>query len=134
MKKTLKDSSESKSNHLAEKIKIFLDPKWKFATTPIFVVCNNYVKLLEIALDVTKEAKSHDVFFQRNPFFSTHMGEGTNAKFNLEQEFNDYCNFFDKHKANTIYFCIKRLIKSSSEELRVVDYPDDVNMILIVGL
>ncbi len=126
------DSQESNTQVLSKKIEMLLNPKWKYEKTPIFVECNDYVKLLEIAGGAINNENKFDVFFQRNPFFSTNGSEDSKTWTKLEMEFNDYCNFFDKHKTTSVAFTTKRLIGYSNHtEMRVIDYPIDVKMIII---
>jgi hypothetical protein len=101
---------------------------------PYFIVCNDVRKLIAPALVITDENKTHDVYYQSNPLFYADMEQGKYVIIDYKQMFEDYCNFFDKHKENSINFSIKHLYNYSKnrEKCFCVDYPQDIKMILII--
>ena len=105
------------------------------SSTTILVECNNVRPLIEVALLATKKIKTHDVFYQPNSDFymDLEIGEITTEEY-YKQAFEDYRNYFDRHRVTQITRMIKRLFNYSknNEELKLVDYPVDKKMILIV--
>jgi hypothetical protein len=107
----------------------------KQSSTTILVECNNVRPLIEAALLATEKIKTHDVYYQPNADFymDLEIGEITTEEY-YKQAFEDYCNYFDKNQVTQITRIIKRLFNYSKnvEELKLIDYPTDKKMILIV--
>lgn len=105
------------------------------SSTTILVECNNVKPLIEVALLATKKMKTYDVFYQPNSDFymDLEIGEITTEEY-YKQKFEDYRNYFDKHRVTQVTRMVKRLYNYSKnkEELKLVDYPVDKKMILIV--
>ncbi len=105
------------------------------SSTTILVECNNVRQIIEVALVASEKMKTHDVFYQPNSDFymDLEIGEITTEEY-YKQAFEDYRNYFDKHRVTLITRVIKRLFNYSknNEELKLVDYPTDKKMILIV--
>lgn len=104
------------------------------SSTTILVECNNFRPLIEVALLATKKIKTHDVFYQPNSDFymDLEIGEITTEEY-YKQAFEDYRNYFDRHGETQITKIVKRLFNySKNEELKLVDYPVDKKMIIIV--
>jgi hypothetical protein len=105
------------------------------SSTTIFVACNNILSILEAALAVSAKIKTHDVFYQPNSDFYADMeiGEICTTEY-YKQKFDDYCNYFDKHRSTLIVRINKTLFNYSknSERFDLTDYPKDIKMILII--
>jgi hypothetical protein len=104
-------------------------------STTILIECNNVRPLIDVALLATKKMKTYDVFYQPNSDFylDLEIDEITTEEC-YKQRFEDYCNYFDKYHVTQVTRMIKRLFNYSknNEELKLVDYPVDKKMILIV--
>ena len=101
----------------------------------IFVACNNVDSILGVALAVSAKIKTYNVFYQPNSDFYAHMeiGEILTAEY-YKQAFDDYCNYFDKHRSTLITRINKTLYNYSKnyEKIVMTDYPEDIKMILII--
>jgi hypothetical protein len=124
------DLSSITQNELIEKI-------LRRAQNPstILVECNDVRPLIKAALLATENMKEYDVFYQPNSDFyaDLEIGEITTKEY-YKQRFEDYRNYFDKHRVTLITRVVKRLFNCSknNEEFNLVDYPTDKKMILIV--
>lgn len=105
------------------------------SSTTIFVACNNINSIIETALVVSDKIKTHDVFYQPNSDFYGYMeiSEMETTEY-YKQRFDDYCNYFDKHRNTLITRINKKLYNCSKNQEKIVltEYPNDVNMILII--
>ncbi|MBN1186809.1 MAG: hypothetical protein JXB49_31315 [Bacteroidales bacterium] len=101
--------------------------------TPLFVICNNISSLIGLVKGVSDEMKEYETFLQPNPNFSGDLKEFVTYDY-LKKQFEDYCNYFDKHRITQVIYVNKRLFNYSREmeELKLVDYPDNKRMLLIV--
>lgn len=126
-------------DELAKKIlliaKLYEGQLKKESAKTIFVECNEVKPIIQAAIIASNEMKTHDVFFQPNSFFP---GDLEVYKFATEelwsQYFQAFCNFFDNYRETLIIRMNKHLFNYSKnmEETKVVDYPDDLKMILII--
>jgi hypothetical protein len=101
----------------------------------ILVECNDVRLLIELALRASKQMSSYDVFYQPNSDFYMDLEiDDFMTEEKYKEAFEDYCNYFDKHRVTQITERIKRLYNYSknSEEIKLVDYPTDEKIILII--
>lgn len=100
--------------------------------TTILVQCNNARPIIEAALLASKKLPSHNVYYQINSDFLGDLTIAT-AK-DYEQQFKDYCNYFDNHRVALILRINKRLYNYSknNEKIDFTDYPNHIKMLLIV--
>jgi hypothetical protein len=101
----------------------------------ILVECNNVRPLIQAALLASEKLQKYDVYYQPNSDFylDLEIGDISTEEY-YRQVFDDYCNYFDKHRVPQITTIIKRLINYSNNEEKVicVDYPEDKKLILVV--
>lgn len=101
----------------------------------ILVTCNNISRILSITLDAANEIKSHEVYYQPNTDFYASMEIDEIITFeDYKQKFEDFCNYFDKHRQTLISRVKKRLFNYSKDCLEEVyiEYPSDKKIILVV--
>ena len=102
---------------------------------PIFVVCNDIRTILKTSQVVSDNLKTHDVYYQTNSFF---FGDMKTTEFITteyrKQAFEDYCNYFDRHRQTLITRMNKSLFNYSKNSglITLAEYPEDIKMILII--
>jgi hypothetical protein len=102
---------------------------------PIYVNCNDVGTILKEALKAAGDVKSHDVYYQPNTHFSSHLEISELTTFDYYKEkFQAYRDYFDKFNEKQILGGIKKLYNYSKDQDKVVyaEYPTDVKMILVV--
>ena len=102
--------------------------------TTILVSYNDIRPILNVAFSASEKLKEFEVYYQPNLDFYADMEiTGFTTAEYYKQAFDDYCNYFDKHKISQITRVNKKLYNHSKNRYESFhDYPEDKKMILLI--